>query len=108
MLACQMTASVQELFASELQGCFSGFPIGSPTSFSGFRKLLSASSGQCSFSFWLRSNESIAGDATANYASSRLSRRSLVSNALHMQRFQFIDLLINPGAFGLESFDSKF
>jgi len=35
----------------ELQGCFSGFPIGNPTSFGGFRKLLSASRGQCSFSF---------------------------------------------------------
>src|SRR5437867_12119388 len=30
------------------------------------------------------------------------------SNSLHTQRCQFGDLLINPGAFGLKSFESKF
>src|SRR5438132_10678828 len=92
----------------ELQRCFSGFTIGSPTSFSGFRKLLSAGSGQCSFSFWLRSSESMAGDATTSYDSSGLSRSSFVSNSLRTQGCQFSDLLINPGAFGFESFESKF
>src|SRR5437879_9007208 len=92
----------------ELQRCFSGFPIGSPTSFSEFGKLLSASSGQYSFSFWLRSGESMAGDVTASYASSGLSRSSFVSNSLHTQRCQFIDLLINPTAFVFHSFASKF
>src|SRR5262249_7365217 len=98
----------QNLSPVELQRCFSGFPIGSPTSFSELRKLLSASSLQCSFSFWLGSSESMAGDATARSASSGVSRSSFVSNSLHTQRYQFIDLLINPGAFGFQSFESKF
>jgi len=50
----------------------------------------------------------MAGDATASYASSGLLRSSFVSNSLHTQGCQFIDLLINPGAFGFESFESKF
>ena len=52
--------------------------------------------------------EGMAGDATASYASSGLLRSSFVSKSLHTQRCQFIDLLINPGAFGFESFKSKF
>ena len=102
------TTVFSEQSGGALQRCFSGFTIGSPTSFSGFRKLLSAGSGQCSFSFWLRSSESMAGDATTSYDSSGLSRSSFVSDSLHTQRCQFSDLLINPGAFGFESFESKF
>src|SRR5439155_2961407 len=77
------TTVFSEQSGGGLQRCFSGFTIGSPTSFSGFRKLLSAGSGQCSFSFCLRSSESMAGDATTSYDSSGLSRTSFVSDSLH-------------------------